>query len=207
MDKSNNELLFFGVGILIIGIVLLSYSISTYVEVKNLKNKIDFEMLDNNNQMSFSDKYYKYLSYADYLSRKLEKNKGIPIKNSSCVYLNYAQLNAVKLYNLVDRKSSDIDGSKRDSAVGNVKTLVNLLDSYKTCKHVSDYKAELEKIISDSQNAENRMYESEMRMNNFLNTSKSMPADDYTMYETDVRTPVIAPDEIEDTNKMIQQYN
>ena len=41
-NKTNNELIMLGTGNLILGVVLGSYSLSTYVETKDLASKIDF---------------------------------------------------------------------------------------------------------------------------------------------------------------------
>ena len=94
-SNNTNNLLFLGISILVIGLFLLSYSVTTYKEVESLANKIDFEELDNNNQMSSSDKYFKYLSISDYLNQILNKNKNLLMKNSACIYLDYAQHNAI----------------------------------------------------------------------------------------------------------------
>ena len=72
---ANNEMLMLGAGILIIGAVLTSYSFSTYVEMQKLGEKIDFETFDKNNQISTTEKYYKYMEYSDFLNDKLKKNK------------------------------------------------------------------------------------------------------------------------------------
>ena len=96
-EISSNEMLMLGVGVLIVGIVLASYSFSTYSEMKQLENQFDFDTLDKNTQISSSDKYYKYLEYSDILNQKLKANKNIPMKNVACVYLDYAEHNAVSL--------------------------------------------------------------------------------------------------------------
>lgn len=64
--SNNNDLLMLGIMFLVIGGALGVYSISSYLELKNLGDKIDFELIDDNNQMSSTDKYYKYLSFADF---------------------------------------------------------------------------------------------------------------------------------------------
>ena len=74
-NKTNNELIMLGTGILIIGLVLGSYSLSTYIETKELSSKIDFELIDDNNELSSIEKYYKYISIADFLNQKQKKNK------------------------------------------------------------------------------------------------------------------------------------
>ena len=111
-NNTNNELIMLGSGILILGLVLGSYSFSTYLEVKELSQKIDFELIDDNNELSSSEKYYKYITIADFLNQKLNKNKNLAIKNSSCVYLDYAHHNAIELYRLTNRKL-DMDDTKK----------------------------------------------------------------------------------------------
>ena len=48
-NNTNNDMLLLGVSILIIGIMLGTYSFATYQETKNLEQKIDFEIIDDNN--------------------------------------------------------------------------------------------------------------------------------------------------------------
>lgn len=171
MDKSSNGLLYSGVLILLVGLLLLSYSISTYSEVKNLSQKIDFVEVDNNNQMSTSDKYYKYLSYSDYLNEKLKKNKNILIKNTSCVYLDYAQHNAIALYRLT-YSGLQSDESRQSVAAGTVRGLYNMLDNYKTCKQTTNYKAELNEILNDIQRSDEIQAQKDDRMNAFMSDVK-----------------------------------
>ena len=132
MEKRNpNDLLILGGTILLLGILLMSYSISTYRETKSLEDKIDFAEIDNNNSMSSSDKYFKYLSIADFLNQKLKKNEGLLMKNSSCVYLDYAQHNALALYRLT-YNGMQTEESRRSVAAGNIRNLYSMLDNYKT---------------------------------------------------------------------------
>ena len=42
MDENNNDLLLLGLSILGMGLLLAGYSISAYLEVKHLNEKIDF---------------------------------------------------------------------------------------------------------------------------------------------------------------------
>ena len=65
MEKSSNDWLMLGVFLLIVGLLLAVYSIATYTEIKSLGEKIDFELIDDNNSLSSSEKYYKYLTIAD----------------------------------------------------------------------------------------------------------------------------------------------
>ena len=162
--SNNNDLLMLGIMSLVIGGALGVYSISSYLELKNLGDKIDFELIDDNNQMSSTDKYYKYLSFADFLNQKLNKNKNIPIKNASCVYLDYAQHNAIELYRLTSRRM-ELDESKRSVAAGNVRGLVTMLDNYKTCNKILSYKTELNNILDEIQKSENLPTDSNIRIN------------------------------------------
>ena len=59
--KSYNGLLILGIVSIIAGLSLLIYCITSYSEIKLVTDKIDFDELDNNIQISTSDKYYKYL--------------------------------------------------------------------------------------------------------------------------------------------------
>ena len=165
--SNNNDLLMLGIMFLVIGGALGVYSISSYVELKNLGDKVDFELIDDNNQMSSTDKYYKYLSIADFLNQKLNQNKNIPIKNASCVYLDYAQHNAIELYRLTSRRM-ELDDSKKSVAAGNVRGLVNMLDNYKTCNKTQTYKTELNNILDEIQKSENLNSNQDMRMNQFM---------------------------------------
>ncbi len=172
MDKNvNNDLLILGICILGLGLALAAYSISTYTEIKNLSQKVDFELVDGNIQLSSSDKYYKYLSFADFLNQKLEQNKNIPIKNASCAYLDFAQHNAIELYRLTSRKM-DLDESKKNVAAGNVRALYNMLDNYRTCKQTNEYKTELNNILNEIQESESLQLNRQQRMNEFYNNYK-----------------------------------
>lgn len=171
MDKkTNSELMLLGTGILIVGLILGVYSISTYTEVKELEQKIDFELIDDNNDLSSSEKYYKYIQIADFLNQKLNKNKNLAIKNSSCIYLDYAHHNAIELYRLTNRKL-DMDETKKSVAAGNIRGLFNMLDNYGTCKQAQKYKIELQNILLDIQKEE-KVVDNEERMNRFLNGYK-----------------------------------
>ena len=180
MDKNtNNELMLLGSGILILGLVLGSYSLSSYLEIKELGQKIDFELIDDNNELSSSEKYYKYITIADFLNQKLNKNKNLAIKNSSCVYLDYAHHNAVELYRLTNRKL-DMDDTKKSVAAGNVRGLYNMVDNYSTCKKAALYKSELQDILTDIQKLE-KAADNEDRMNRFLNGYKERKARELEM--------------------------
>jgi len=164
MNKNLNDWLAFGIFLLIIGLILLVYSVCTYVEVKSLGEKVDFELIDDNADLSYSDKYYRYLSIADFLNQKLDKNKGLPIKNTSCIYLDYAQHNAIELYELTNKNATP-DTSKQNTAAGNIRSLYSRLDNYNTCKKTPLYKSELQKLITEIEKKNN----AQEKMNDFLN--------------------------------------
>lgn len=190
--SNNNELLTLGILFLVLGGALGAYSISSYMELKSLGDKVDFELIDDNNQMSSSDKYYKYLSIADFLNQKLNQNKNIPIKNASCVYLDYAQHNAIELYRLTSRRM-ELDDSKKNVAAGNVRSLSNMLDNYKTCNKTQSYKTELNNILDEIQKSEELNNDREMRMNKFMN---SYPQENQASIPTDEnQTPVVDSEE------------
>ena len=173
-QNNNNELMLLGTGILILGLVLGSYSFSTYIETRELGQKIDFELIDDNNELSSTEKYYKYIAIADFLNHKLAQNKDILIKNSSCIYLDYAQHNAIELHRLTSQKFIT-DESKKSTSASNVRGLYNTLDNYKTCKKTPLYKAELENILDEIQNNKKRIINEE-QMNRFLNGYKEKKA-------------------------------
>ena len=173
-DNNNNELIMLGAGMLLIGLILGSYSLSTYIETKDLSSKIDFELIDDNNELSSTEKYYKYIQIADYLNQKLIKNKDLAIKTTSCIYLDYAQHNAIELYHLTNRKL-DMDDTKKSVAAGNIRSLYNMLDNYTTCKKTPRYKSELQNILTDIQKEE-KAIDNEERMNRFLNGYKERKA-------------------------------
>lgn len=167
MEK-DNSLLFKGMLILGFGLLLSAYSISSYIEVKNFAKNVDFELVDGNVELSSEDKYYKYLTFADYINKKLNKNRNLPIKNSSCTYLNYAQHNAIELYQLTNLKMEG-DAAKRNVASGNIRTLYDIIDSYSTCKAYPEYKTELKNILTEIEQTANSNIDTELRMQKFLN--------------------------------------
>lgn len=175
-NKTNNELIILGIGTLILGIILGIYSIYTYSETKELSSKIDFELIDDNNELSSTDKYYKYISIADYLNQKLANNKDLAIKNTSCIYVDYAQHNAVELYKLTNRKL-DMNESQKNVAAGNVRSLLNMMDNYTTCPNSATYKSELQEILTEIQK-EDKAADNEERLAKFLNSYKRKTAND-----------------------------
>lgn len=184
MDKNSANLLILGCILIISGVLLLSYSISTKLEIRNLSAQIDFESIDNNNQIPTSDKYFKYLNYSDYLIQKLKQNKNLPIKNASCIYLDYAQHNAVELYRLTQTKQNEL--SRKDVAIGNIKSLSQMLENYKSCKNYSLYKKELTEI-QDSYQRQYDIYQQERE------NLKYEPYQDYDSGEfdfTDTQIPI-----------------
>lgn len=168
MDKHTNNMLFTGILFLVLGLVLLAYSISSFIETRELTNKIDFTELENNNQMPDSDKYFQYLSNADFLNQKLNQNKNLPFKNASCAYVDYAQRNALDLYKLIENQT---ESTRKEVAEGNIKSLLTIYENYKTCKNISKYKEELNKIL-ENQQRQNELFE-EDRMNRFIDDSYS----------------------------------
>ncbi len=198
-SNNTNNLLFLGISILVIGLFLLSYSITTYKEVQSLANKIDFEELDNNNQMSSSDKYFKYLSISDYLNQILNKNKNLLMKNSACVYLDYAQHNAISLYKLT-YNGVQTEETRKSVATGNIRNLYTMLDNYKTCKQTENYKTELKNILDDIQKTDNLYSEREQRMESFMkdyNAKKEeQPSSEEENIEEQYQNAGIAEDEI-----------
>ncbi len=148
-----NDWIKLGVFFIIIGLALAIYSINSYNDISSLKKQVDFDLIDDNIELSNTEKYYKYISIADFLNQKLDKNKNLPIKNSSCVYLDYAEHNALEMY-FITKKFINNDTSRKDAAAGNIRSLYNRLPSYNTCKNASLYKQELEKIITEIDSAE-----------------------------------------------------
>ncbi len=199
-SNNTNNLLFLGISILVIGLFLLSYSVTTYKEVESLANKIDFEELDNNNQMSSSDKYFKYLSISDYLNQILNKNKNLLMKNSACIYLDYAQHNAISLYKLT-YSGVQTEETRKSVAAGNVRNLYTMLDNYKTCKQTETYKAELKNILDDIQKSDNLYSEREKRMESFMkdyNVKQEEVTPEETNIEEQYQNAGIAEDNIEE---------
>lgn len=169
MNKNYNNLLIGGICATILGIALLYYSVRSYSEIKYLNNKIDFDELDNNNHIPTSDKYYKHLTIGDFLMQKLEKNKNLPIKNTSCAYLDYYQHNIMSLYRLI-YKTSNEDSSRKAVVEGNIRSYLLLMDNYRTCRKFGEYKAELQSKLEEIERADNSMIES--RMDAFLNSRR-----------------------------------
>ena len=169
MNKSYNKLLIGGICATIVGVAMLCYSVKSYSEIKYLNNKIDFDELDNNNHMPTSDKYYKHLTIGDFLNQKLEKNKNLPIKNTSCAYLDYYQHNIMSLYRLI-YKTSNEDSSRKAVVEGNIRSYLILIDNYKSCRKYSEYKAEVQSKLEEIEKVDNSMLES--RMDAFLNNKR-----------------------------------
>lgn len=189
MNISYNKLLIGGICAIVLGIALLCYSLKSYSEIKYLNNKIDFEELDHNTHMPTNDKYYKYLSIGDFLNQKLEKNKNLPIKNTSCAYLDYSQHNMMSLYRLIFRTANE-DNSRKSVVEGNLRSYLSMLDNYKTCRKYSQYKEEVQSKINEIEKEDNLMIES--RMDAFLNTNKLILPEDETDAEGVGMQPVEA---------------
>ena len=169
MNK-NNKLLALGISVILCGVSLLVYSITTYAESKQLYERIDFDSIDNNNQMSTSDKYIKYLSIADYLNQEMNKRKNLPIKNASCMYIDYAQHNATSMYKLIFTGIRD-DGDRRTAVEDSIKSLDSMLDFYQSCKKTSQYKAELKTLLEEIDKAQDLYVSADIKMDTFLNGS------------------------------------
>ncbi|MBP3821225.1 hypothetical protein J6G99_06235 [bacterium] len=184
-ESSGNKMLLLGLGIIILGLALLIYSLTYYAEVKSLESKIDFEELDNSNQISTSDKYYKYLTYSDYLNQVLNKNKNILLKNVSCVYLDYAQHNTLALYKLIFKGASD-DTQRRGVVEGNIRSLSNMLDNYGICKQTPKYKEELKNILDDIRKTEDFKDSHSVNMENFLNKPQNIEQIEEVPFEPEV---------------------
>ena len=169
MNK-NNKLLALGISVILCGVSLLVYSITTYAESKQLYERIDFDSIDNNNQMSTSDKYIKYLSIPDYLNQEMNKRKNLPIKNASCMYIDYAQHNANSMYKLIFTGIRD-DGERRTAVEDSIKSLDSMLDFYQSCKKTSQYKAELKTLLEEIDKAQDLYVSADIKMDTFLNGS------------------------------------
>lgn len=165
----NNNLLIIGILTIIAGTVLLIYSVVSYAETRALSNKIDFDELENNNQISTQDKYYKHLSIADYLNQAINKNKNLPIKNTSCIYIDYAQRNTILMYKLIFKGVHE-DLSKRDVVEGNIKHMQESLNDYKMCKSTSEYKKELDNILDEIKKNNDMQADKRLIMETFLNS-------------------------------------
>ena len=192
MEKNSNDLLFLGVSILIIGLILASYSYSYYSEMNKLSTQIDFEEIANNNQISTTEKYYKYLSTADFLNQKLTKNQNILIKNMSCSYLDYAYHNSVELYNLTYKKMSPED-SKRSVTAGNIRSLYTMLDNYKTCKNTQEYKTKLGNILTEIERANLNSYDNTYRLEKLMNEQKLQRQEEISNEEDKNTAPELEP--------------
>jgi hypothetical protein len=168
MNKNYNNLLFLGLFIVVVGIFLFIYSFSSYMEVKNLSEKIDFDDLDNNNYVSTNDRYYKHLSIGEFLNAKLEKNKKLPVKHTACVYLDYAQHNVLSEYKLIFN-SSDLEDPRKDVVEANIKSLNEMLNNYASCKNAATYKDELKMTLEKIEKSVDLYESAQQRMDNFLN--------------------------------------
>lgn len=197
-NAANNETLMLGVGILIIGLILGVYSLSTYVEIKNLSEKVDLDLIDANTKLTPSDKYLEYYSIAEFLNKKLKQNRNIPVKNAACVYLNYAHENAILMYNIADKKL-DYDISKKNDAAANIRSLYKIYDDYKGCRQTAGLKEELGKYIADIEGASKLNDDSDERMNNFLNGYREKKqAEEAEFYE---QNNIIKPEEMTEEQK------
>ena len=168
MNKDYNKMLLLGLCVIIAGVFLFIYSFLSHMEVKKLSEKIDFEDLDNNNYVSTADRYYKHLSIAEFLNAKLEKNKKLPIKHTSCVYVDYAQHNVLSLYKLIYNNSA-LEDARKDVVEANIKSLNEMLNNYAACKNVSAYKTELQDTLDKIDKSSDLYEETQEKMDNFIN--------------------------------------
>ena len=167
MIKSVNRLLICGILVTVAGVAMFIYSLAAHSEINALYDKINFDELDNNKQISTSDKYYKYLSISEFLNQKLNQNKNLPIKNTSCIYLDYAHHNTVSLYKLIFNGDRS-DMARREVVESNVKNLFDMTGSYAGCKKSAEYKIELNKILEDIKKS-NELYKgSDFALDSFL---------------------------------------
>lgn len=178
MLKSVNRMLICGIVLIFGGIALFIYSLATYSEVNTLYDKINFDDLDNNKQVPTSEKYYKYLSVSDFLNEKLVKNKNLPLKKTSCIYLDYAQHNTISLYKLIYNGERN-DASRREVVEGNVRSLYDTLGSYAGCKKTVEYKVELNKILDEIKKSNDLYQESEAELNSLINGNQIQRQADY----------------------------
>lgn len=166
-NNDSNNLIILGVTLLIIGILVAIYSFSSYIELKELNKNIDFELIDDNQEMTANQKFNKYVSISEFLNTKIDKNKNILLKNTSCAYIDYAQHNAIKMYELAKKQPSNEE--KQITTLNNIRTLDKALDNYSTCKKAVLYKAELQNILMEIRNTKTSNVKSEDRMQQFLN--------------------------------------
>lgn len=168
MGKKSNDILYLGIFILIVGVVLTIYSITSYTEISSLKKKIDFELIDDNNAISYEDRYAQYLSIAEFLNKKIDQNKNLPIKTTSCSYINYAKHNAIELHKLTTRRMKENETHK-NTATSNIRTLYDKLKDYNTCPEILEHKNDLQSIITEIENSEKTKNFDKERMQKFIN--------------------------------------
>ncbi len=207
-ERKYNKTLFSGVILTIIGLCLLAYSVYSYFEVKSLENRIDFITLEDNQQISTSDKYYQHLDIADFLTKKLKQNKRLLIKNSSCIYLDYAQHNILDLYKLIFKGGHE-DSVKKDVVEGNINSLYTMLDHYGSCKQTSNYQSELKLLLEEIKHSQELERDSQDRMNIFMNrhaVQTQVPLDENGDYIID-ENAYYYPEEIPPQTPQIEPAN
>ena len=166
MDKNNNDLLLLGIFILFVGIALFSYSVVSFKEVKSITSQINLEELDDP-RMSSTTKYDKRATIADFLMNKLEKYKTLPVKNTVCIYMDYAQNNLISIYNLTYNSGHSESYQKKD-ALKYLNNLSIMYQNYKTCKQYTEYNKELANLIDKAEKSSEEEYYRESKMENFL---------------------------------------
>lgn len=175
--KSYNGLLTLGICSIILGLTLLIYSITSYTEIKLITDKIDFDSLDHNNQISTNERYYKYSEIYDTLNQKLEKNKNLLIKNMSCAYLDYAQHNIQSMYKLVYKNSNE-DMSRQIAVKKDINELIDIYKNYNTCRKTTSYTDELLKMLEEIEISDNNDYIEKMDIFTNINQNNNLEAND-----------------------------
>ena len=197
--KQHNENLYLGVFLLIVGIILTIYSVSSYSEIKSLEKKIDFELIDDNNKLSYEDKFAQYQAISEYLNKKLDKNKNLPIKTTSCSYLNYAKHNSIEMYKLANKRKDN--PKHKNLAASNIRTLHKKISDYNTCKNAIEYRNEFDAIILEIENQDKVKAFDEQRMLKFIDGYYDRKLEEsMTQENTTIETPILEEPIFETTN-------
>lgn len=159
--SKNAKLLILGILILITGVVLFIYSLYSLYIVQSLDNKYDFNQIDNNNTISNSEKYFKHLSISDELYKNIYDNRNLPIKNASCAYMDFAQVNNISLYKLTFN-GMQTEESRKTTVERIIRKYYEIAGYYQQCKNTPLYKEELKKLIDDIERQDD-IYEQQAR--------------------------------------------
>lgn len=197
--NSANDLLYLGIFILFVGIALLSYSVVSYKEVKNLETHIDFEELENP-KLSTTKKYDKHLIIADFLNGYLEKYKTLPVKSTVCIYLDYSQHNAISMYNVIYNTSHN-EQFQRNNTLKYLKNLYSQYENYKTCKQYTSYHKELKNLIDKAEKSSEQELLKDSNLENFL-YGKENTIEKYTNYGSNIPTDEDTTESIKRVEKM-----